>query len=122
MLRGGFLLVGICFYLKRRHQLHLDPLDLLERGSSECLMMNLLEILAVGPLVVPLVEPLEDDPLLVEPLVVSCKDAPLLVELLKYDPLVEPLDDDDSLLVEPLDDDDSLLVELLYDGPLLGLS
>ena len=108
---GGVLPVGICFYLKRRHQRNLDPLDLLERGSSECLMMNLLEILAVGPLVVPLVEPLEDDPLLVEPLVVSCKDAPLLVDLLKYDSHLQPLDDDDSLLVE-----------LLYDGPLLGLS
>jgi hypothetical protein len=98
-------------YLKRLHQRYLDPLDLLERGSSECLMMNLLEILAVGPLVVPLVEPLEDDPLLVEPLVVSCKDAPLRVDLLKYDSHLQPLDDDDSLLVE-----------LLYDGPLLGLS
>ena len=89
-------------YLERLHQINLAALDLLERGSSEFLMMNLLEILVVEPIVVePLVvEPLKDDPLLVEP----------LVELLKFDPLVEPLEDDDPLLVERLYDD-PLLVE-----------
>ena len=97
-------------YLKRLHQRYLDPLDLLERGSYACLMMNLLEILAVGPLVGPLVVEslvvplvvrlydvpllvvrLYDVPLLVEPLVLPCNDAPLLVELLKYDSHVHPL-------------------------------
>ena len=107
-------------YLKRLHQRNLAALDLLERGSSEFLMMNLLEILAVEPIVVePHVVPLKDDPLLLEPLVEPLvveplKDDPLLVEplaeLLKYDPLVEPLEDDDPLLVERLYDD-PLLVE-----------
>ena len=85
------------FLIEKGHQRNLAPLDLLEWGSSDFLMMNLLEILAVEPLVV---EPLKDDPLLVEP----------LAELLKYDPLVEPLEDDDPLLVERLYDD-PLLVE-----------
>jgi hypothetical protein len=68
--------------------------------------MNLLEILAVGPLVVEslvvplvvrlydvplLVVRLYDVPLLVEPLVLPCNDAPLLVELLKYDSHLHPL-------------------------------
>ena len=52
------------------------------------MMMNLLEILAVEPIVVE----------------------PLVVEPLKDDPLVEPLEDDDPLLVERLYDD-PLLVE-----------
>ena len=111
-------------YLKRLHQRYLDPLDLLERGSYAGLkMMNLFEILAVGPLVEPLVGPcvarlydeplvvplvvrlydvpllverLYDVPLVVEPLVVPCNDALLLLELLKYDSHLHPL------VVEPL--------------------
>ena len=41
--------VCIC---KRLHQRNIAALDLLERGSSEFMMMNLLEILAVEPIVV----------------------------------------------------------------------
>ena len=116
-------MVCIC---KRLHQRNLAALDLLERGSPEFLMMNLLEILAVEPIVVePLVVPLKDDPLLLEPLVEPLvveplKDDPLLVEplaeLLKYDPLVEPLEDYDPLLVERLYDDPLLVEPLVANG------